>query len=278
MRAPRPSHIVLRTADGVRGWRQVHRKSPGIVPAIRYHHLVVNRGEPVTLRLDAGDSSLSAVWDTGTFALVPAGTASRWEWSGVAALSVSPLEILPQRYGSGRAAPSAGGGYRRLAPMAGVGHPAILALVDLLEEILADRSSEARQLAASLGRSLAMLLDRQQGAAAGSAGRMSPLRRAGIERWIERAVSEPLTVAQLAAVSGLSREAFSRAFRAEFGQAPKAYLTDRRLDKARRLLRETSATVAEIALECGFGSHSAFAAHFAAGNAVSPSAYRRRYR
>ncbi len=59
---------------------------------------------------------------------------------------------------------------------------------------------------------------------------------------------EPLAVADLAAVAGLSPAYFSRELRRTFGESPHQYLLTRRLERAASLLRHTDRSVTEICL------------------------------
>lgn len=63
---------------------------------------------------------------------------------------------------------------------------------------------------------------------------------------------EPLSVKELAADFGLTREHFTRLFAAQHGVGPAEYLRDLRWDRARRLSREANLTQAELALRAGF--------------------------
>ena len=57
--------------------------------------------------------------------------------------------------------------------------------------------------------------------------------------------SDPLSVADLAAVAGLSPAHFSRQFKQTFGESPHQYLLTRRLERAAALLRTTDWSVAD---------------------------------
>jgi AraC-like DNA-binding protein len=59
------------------------------------------------------------------------------------------------------------------------------------------------------------------------------------------------------------------------GLAPLEYLTDWRLRKATKLLRETGSPVRVIAYQCGYESEAAFARAFKKRFGVSPGEYRR---
>ncbi|QDL94292.1 AraC family transcriptional regulator (plasmid) [Paroceanicella profunda] len=84
-------------------------------------------------------------------------------------------------------------------------------------------------------------------------------------------VARAWTVADLAAVAGMSRAAFSAEFSRRIGQPPLAYLRSWRLTRARRRLVRGEATVAEVALAVGYQSQSAFSQAFLRHFGVSPS-------
>jgi AraC-like DNA-binding protein len=86
--------------------------------------------------------------------------------------------------------------------------------------------------------------------------------------------SHPWTVPDLAAISGLSRSAFARAFRDALGQAPLQYLTEWRMTLARDHLRTGELSLARIAAGVGYGSPYAFAAAFRSHHGIPPGAWR----
>jgi AraC-like DNA-binding protein len=90
--------------------------------------------------------------------------------------------------------------------------------------------------------------------------------------------AHPWTVPELAAISGLSRAAFARAFRDALGQAPMQYLTEWRMTLAREHLRDNDLTLAQIADAVGYGSPFAFAAAFHRHHGNPPGAWRQRER
>lgn len=65
---------------------------------------------------------------------------------------------------------------------------------------------------------------------------------------------EPLGVKQLAAEAGMSREHFSRLFRAEVGESPGRLIRGYRIEAARELREQTDLPLKEIAMRCGFAS------------------------
>lgn len=87
-------------------------------------------------------------------------------------------------------------------------------------------------------------------------------------------LGHPWSVAELAALSGLSRAAFARRFTASVGKPPLAYLTDVRLSRAARLLRQTDHSIARIAEAVGYGSQIALTRAFRRQEGVTPGYYR----
>ncbi len=83
----------------------------------------------------------------------------------------------------------------------------------------------------------------------------------------DRHYAEPLDLAALAAVAGLSKYHFSRLFAATYGLTPAAYLSQRRLERAQDLLRATNLTVTEVCLAVGFSSLGSFSSRFRAWSA-----------
>jgi AraC-like DNA-binding protein len=75
---------------------------------------------------------------------------------------------------------------------------------------------------------------------------------------------------------GLSRSALHQRFLELIGQPPMQYLARWRMQVASGLLRNTSATVAAIAVEVGYDSEAAFARAFKRLVGVPPAAWRRR--
>ncbi|NCT68209.1 MAG: helix-turn-helix transcriptional regulator [Rhodanobacteraceae bacterium] len=79
----------------------------------------------------------------------------------------------------------------------------------------------------------------------------------------------------LAAMASYSPWHFIRAFRSAYGETPHAYLVRLRLERARRLLRVSPLSVAEIALASGFENRCAFSRLFRQRFGVTAGAMRR---
>jgi len=107
--------------------------------------------------------------------------------------------------------------------------------------------------------------------------------RGGLASWQERRATafmderldQSFPVSDVADACGLSVNHFSRAFRRSMGKPPHRWLLDRRIEKARELLRDTSLSLADIALACGFAEQSHFTRVFTRTVGMPPGAWRR---
>jgi AraC family transcriptional regulator len=88
-------------------------------------------------------------------------------------------------------------------------------------------------------------------------------------------LEDEFSLIRLAREAGMSEFHFSRAFKRTTGLTPSQYFIDLRLEKARRLLRETNRSAIEIGLEVGYTNPSHFARIFHREVGISPSDYRR---
>lgn len=91
---------------------------------------------------------------------------------------------------------------------------------------------------------------------------------------IHAALDGDLKLADLAAFAGLSPFHFSHQFKQAMGMAPYQYVLQQRIERAKQLLKQTNHPIVEIALLCGFNSHSHLSKQFRQATGTTPSAYR----
>ena len=89
--------------------------------------------------------------------------------------------------------------------------------------------------------------------------------------YIESHFDQKISLDSLAAMAGLSRDHFARAFHQSVGMPPHSYLLRRRLDHVEQLLRDTQLPLSQIALATGFSDQSHLARHFRRQTGMSPS-------
>ena len=88
--------------------------------------------------------------------------------------------------------------------------------------------------------------------------------------------SEKITVEELAGLVSLSAGHFSKLFKSVTGDTPIGFLNMLRLQQARIMLMNETASLTDIALKCGFNSSSYFSACFLEKYRMTPSAYRQK--
>jgi len=85
-----------------------------------------------------------------------------------------------------------------------------------------------------------------------------PDQPADIEFIVQNHLFQPLTIAELAVLSGRSLSAFKRDFHEKYQCPPKQWINQKRLAHAHRALSYTGKTISEVAYECGFENSSHF--------------------
>ncbi len=95
---------------------------------------------------------------------------------------------------------------------------------------------------------------------------------------IHREPQRPWSVASLAEAVHMSRSAFAARFTDLVGQPALQYLTSWRMQVARRLLRDTTMPLVELAEEVGYQSEAAFSRAFKRATGTAPGSVRREAR
>jgi AraC family transcriptional regulator len=83
------------------------------------------------------------------------------------------------------------------------------------------------------------------------------------------------SLSELAALCGLSRSYFVRAFKHITGLPPHRWLLAQRVKRAKELLRGSNLAIVEIAVACGFADQSHLTRVFSKALGISPAAWRR---
>ena len=99
------------------------------------------------------------------------------------------------------------------------------------------------------------------------------LARAYLQECFERQ-SAP-RVSELAARLGVSRSQLNEYFRCAHDMTASAFLKNEQIEEAKRLLRETGLTLAEIAYRAGFGTRRTLYRAFLRVTGMTPDQYRR---
>ncbi len=97
-------------------------------------------------------------------------------------------------------------------------------------------------------------------------------------RYIAQHACDPITVADVVRRLPIHRTRFECLFRRALHRPPYSEITRVRMDRARKLLAESTRSVAEVAATCGFANYSSFSVAFKRETGTSPRTYRRQSR
>jgi len=92
--------------------------------------------------------------------------------------------------------------------------------------------------------------------------------------YIDAHLHQEMKLTDLASLLGMSEFHFSRQFKQATGTSPYQYLLQQRIERAKQLLQQSDRSIADIALMCGFNSHSHLSKQFRQFTGITPKAYR----
>jgi AraC family transcriptional regulator len=96
-----------------------------------------------------------------------------------------------------------------------------------------------------------------------------------VQEFVDAHIASRILVSDLGAVVQLSDAHFSRLFTRAFGLTPHAFVLRRRLELAAQLMLESTESLTDIALCCGFADQAHLCKHFRRSMGVTPAAWRR---
>lgn len=96
-----------------------------------------------------------------------------------------------------------------------------------------------------------------------------------ITRYLQAHLSEEISLAILAEEFHLNAQYISQLFKSEIGVGFLAYLTNIRMEHAKKLLLTTALSIAEVSEQSGYGDYRVFTKVFKKSEGVTPSQYRR---
>ena len=219
--------------------------------------LMFNISPVQRLRQDRGGRSFVSDMLSGEMTLLPRGTPSQWSWNS----SCDRLDVIfsSDVLGNGKSLEVVDRYafrdaemekicrrlYRELSLNGTTGLPYCESLVINLAEILLLRHSTA-----SPGTTLLPL------------GGLSRNQARRVLEYIEANLSRHLTLRTLSEIADLSLHHFARMFKQTVGVAPHRYVLERRLERAKTMLRSAKTSLVEIGLSTGFDSQSHFTSTF----------------
>ncbi len=96
-------------------------------------------------------------------------------------------------------------------------------------------------------------------------------------QYIEDHINENLSVETLAKKAYMSTSSFYRKFKSYFGETPVDYVNRKRLELAKKLIKNSSQSINSICVACGFNSSAYFSRIFKKNVGISPKQFRDRF-
>ena len=219
---------------------------------------------------DGGSRWRSAQYRDGDIALTPPGRGVRLRWSNLT--SHQTVQVLIPRATMTEAAEELGLNFRpEVIDRLSMHDPSIREFVLSIERALERNAGESYAEAAALFLAthlLSTFADRSLVEGAGN-------RELGLlEDYMIANLGSDISLGDIASVVGITRFRLIRLCKQQWGETPMQHLTRLRMERGRQLLRMTSLSIIEIALECGYTNPSHFAVAFRRFSGVSPRAYR----
>jgi len=109
-------------------------------------------------------------------------------------------------------------------------------------------------------------------------GQLDRRRLNRVLEFIETRLESDISVSDLADAACFSLFHFVRAFHSAMGRSPHAYLSERRLDRAKQLLAYSNTSLIDVAFVSRFSGQANFTKAFTRTMGVSPGRYRRAFR
>ena len=99
----------------------------------------------------------------------------------------------------------------------------------------------------------------------------------GITRYLQEHLAQEISLSVLAEEFHLNPQYISQLFKSEIGVNFLAYLTNIRMERAKKMLISTSLSIAEISVRVGYGDYRVFTKVFKKLEGITPSQYRREF-
>lgn len=144
----------------------------------------------------------------------------------------------------------------------------------IAQEIRAGNPNGAMFIEGALMQMVALLMAGAQRKLRAPAGGLAPWQLARVTDHLHAHVAAPVSLAELAGLTGLSVYHFARAFKTSTGIAPHQFQVSLRMERARLHLACSAEPVTDIALSLGYDSSQSFARAFRIAHGTTPTKYR----
>ncbi|HXQ73911.1 MAG TPA: AraC family transcriptional regulator [Pyrinomonadaceae bacterium] len=237
------------------------------MPALDNHSIMIQLGPSLEVTARIGAESFERILEPGAITIVPTGLSMHWRQRDTAPNHMLCMHLGPHFLRTTAKYLEVDYSQISIAPQFGIRDEHIHHIGMSLHHELKDMNVVGRLYADSLAKVLAMQLVRRYSYLNDlqmNRGGMAPRKLRKAIEFINENLDNEETVAltAIADVVQMSYSHFSRAFKQSMGVTPNGYMTEQRIERAKKLLSETDLPIADIALRTGFASQSHFTTTF----------------
>ena len=277
----RKEHRIRDRSDGL-GWRSLYASVQHEKPyeasfnAVDDHLMILHLNGPVAVERRLGAKRERRVVPPGGLFILPGGLDFGVRLEG----ELDTLHIYLRSEIVAEVARELGieTGDLALRPSLGESDPLVESLALSVRDAMSDTTPGTPVYVDYLSRVLAARLLRRYSwrnvPAQSACGALTRQQMSMVEDFIEEHLAESLSLDDLAAACDLSPSYFARRFKMSTGMPPHQYLIQKRVERAKRLLR-TASPIVEVALDCGFSHQEHLTNVFRRFTGQTPAAYRR---
>jgi AraC family transcriptional regulator len=270
------------------GWQNLqaielrYETSEWSIPPLVNHCVILQLGPAALVRTRIGDHSFEETLKTGEIVIVPSDVPLHWQQPDTTGSHTLHLYVHPEFLRTTAATIDFDYSQISIAPQFGISDEHLGHIAMSLHCELHDSNVIGRIYSDCLAKVLAMQLVRRYSYLNDlcvNRGGMAPRKLRKAIEFINENLDQEQTVAlaAVAEVAQMSYFHFSRAFKQSTGVSPNVYMTERRIERAKKLLSETDLPIADIALRTGFASQSHFTTTFRKLVWTTPKAFRGRF-
>jgi AraC family transcriptional regulator len=281
-----PPHPIYVVADSrLLGWEGIQLSHANLEPLFEYsgvapsdsHQLVLTSQGHTHVEMQIDDGSFHSVYATpGALQLLPIhyGVSSRWDLP----CAITGIRLMPQIGAHFEDSTFKGDPDNfQLLPTQNFFDPLLRHLVMELRSEVQSPHPLGNLFAESVAHLLMLhLLRRYSTAVIISKSRrtlLSLIQQRTIETYIDDHLAETITLDALARAIHVSVPHFERMFRAAYHRPPYQYVLERRIERAKSLLKDRTLSIYEVARLCGFANQSHFTRHFTRLVNISPAQF-----
>lgn len=248
-------------------------------PAASEHNLAVNFGETAVMIEHRRDDTMHRLLlSPGGIVATPAGIATSWRWTQNVKVGLIWVDAVQMR--------------EFLETHVGVfvnkttlrdeivfENESIFGIARRLKQVIETPEIGANALIDALSRALVVMMLRHHKAQVHmlhpANSDLDPDRFRQVVDLVQSRLAQRLSLEDMSRVAGMSRSHFAQAFKALTARTPMQFVMEQRLHAAQRMLQQSSLSIGQVAIKCGFADQAHLTKKFKAAFGQTPGQFRK---